>query len=41
MIIVKCLLMEKKLKFKPNNKNVYIPTQFCLESTSEKIAYGN
>ena len=35
LIIVVCLLMRKKIfKFKTENKNVDVPTQFCLWNIS-------
>ena len=34
LIIVICLLMEKKIKFKAGNKNFNLPTQFFLGSIS-------
>ena len=37
MIILICLLTEKKSMFKADNKNVNFPTQFCLGRISKKI----
>ena len=40
MIVVSYLLTEKRIyKFKANNKNVDLPTQFCLRRISEKFDY--
>ena len=37
VIIVICLLMGKKCKFKVDNKNFQFPTQFCIGSISNKF----
>lgn len=37
MIILICLLTEKKSMFKADNKNVNFPTQFCLGRISKRF----
>lgn len=39
MIITICLLTEKISKFKANNKNINLPSQFCLGRISNKCDY--
>ena len=41
MIILICLLTEKKSMFKADNKNVNFPTQFCLGRISKKLMLLN
>ena len=38
LILVIYLLMEKIFKFKADNKNVNLPTQFCLGSISNEFS---
>ena len=38
-IIVICFLKEKIYKFKANNKNINLPSQFSLGSISNKFDY--
>ena len=39
MIITICLLTEKISKFKADNKNINLPSQFCLGRVSNKCDY--